>query len=487
MLIELEIPPGLFRNGTEYQSAGRYYDADLWRFFEGTQRPVGGWRLRSEDGVSGKARAILTWVDNSNQTWIAVGTNEGLWAYDRAGTRYDITPAGWTDGPANATTGGGYGRGFYGQGFYGTPRPDTTNTIPAMVWTLDVWGENLIACDGRDIYQWEVDTGTPAVLLTNAPEANAIMVTDERIIMALGADGDPRKIEWCDAEDNTVWTPAATNLAGGKLLQTNGRLMCGKRVRGGYLIFTDTDVHLSVFSGLPNVYDFERLASGCGIISQQGVAVVGSDAYWMTPNGFWSYNGAAQSLISDIGDDLFRTINLGQSSKVNAVHNSTFGEIWWFYPSSSSIECDRYVIYNYREGHWNRGVMNRLCGTDKGVLPLPMMVDASGFLYEHEVANFRDGRQPYVVSGPVEIGKGDRTMYIYRIIPDETNLGDVEVSFKTGDWTLSPDSFFGPFPVAADTNCRFAARRAAVRMTADPDIDFRVGRFRFEVLQGGGR
>ena len=46
-LIPLKIPPGVYRNGTEYQSAGRWYDANLVRWYENTLRPIGGWRKKS--------------------------------------------------------------------------------------------------------------------------------------------------------------------------------------------------------------------------------------------------------------------------------------------------------------------------------------------------------------------------------------------------------------------------------------------------------
>lgn len=42
-MLPLKIPLGVARNGTEYQNAGRWYDAQLVRWFEGTLRPVGGW------------------------------------------------------------------------------------------------------------------------------------------------------------------------------------------------------------------------------------------------------------------------------------------------------------------------------------------------------------------------------------------------------------------------------------------------------------
>lgn len=494
-LLDYQLPPGLYKNGTAYQSQGRYYDADLWRWFEGTQRPVGGWRKKSSSAVSGRARCILTWVDNSNSTWASVASNEGLYVYTRSGQLYDITPVGFIPGRADASSGGGYGQGLYGAGFYGTPREDNTNQIPAMVWTLDTWGEIEIACDGTTIYEWELDTAQPATVLTAgappdeaAPPAAAIFVTEEGAIVALGAAGDPRKVEWSDPENKDIWKPAGTNLAGGFRIQSSGSLQTGKRIRGGAILHTDVDCHLMTYSaGSPDVYDIQRLASGCGIISRQGAAVVDSRDYWMGANRFWVFNGTVDPLECDVGDDVFSNINRGQTSKVSAVHNSQFGEIWWFYPSAASVEIDSYVVYNYRENHWNQGKLDRLCGTDKGVMPYPLLVDSDGFLYEHEVGQFRDGRSPFAMSGPVQLGSGDTTLSVYSIIPDENSLGSVDVSFTTRDWTMSPDYVEGPFDLTAKTDVRFNARQVAIKTVAEPDQDFRVGIFRFDAKQSSRR
>ena len=42
MLNALRLPPGLWRNGTRYQSKNRWYGANLVRFLNGTILPVGG-------------------------------------------------------------------------------------------------------------------------------------------------------------------------------------------------------------------------------------------------------------------------------------------------------------------------------------------------------------------------------------------------------------------------------------------------------------
>lgn len=486
MLIPYEIPAGVYRNGTAYQSAGRFYDADLWRWPDNTNRPVGGWRTKA-DGVPGRVRAIFTWRANDNQSWAGLGSNEGLFVMNRPGTISDITPVGFVPTAADATTGGGYGRGKYGRGRYGTPRPDVLNTIPVRVWSLDNWGEYLVACYGDDIYEWTLNTATPAAVIVNAPTAEAVLVTEQRSMMAIGAGGDPRAVDWSDLEDNTDWTPTATNQAGGKRLQTTGALRCGRRIRGGQLIFSDTDVHLASYVGLPTVYSFERLATDCGTISKGAPICVDDRAWWMGPNSFWTYDGFVKPLPCDVQDYVFSDINNGQVSKVSGMHISEFGEIWWFYPSANSVENNRYVFFNYRLGHWGIGALVRLCGTSRGEFQYPLMVNDEGRIYEHEVGQQRDGRQPFVQSGALQIGQGDRLMEVDAIIPDENNLGDVLVSFINGDYPMSPDEVIAAVPARDETDVRFQNRRVGVKMTAVADRDFRVGVFRFSVKPGSGR
>ena len=68
-LIDLKIPAGVYRNGTDLQSQGRWRDANLIRWIDGTMRPVGGWRTRSDTAGANKLRGMLTWSDNSNDRW----------------------------------------------------------------------------------------------------------------------------------------------------------------------------------------------------------------------------------------------------------------------------------------------------------------------------------------------------------------------------------------------------------------------------------
>jgi len=491
-LIPLKIPPGVYRNGTEYQSAGRWFDANLVRWYENTLRPIGGWRKKSETAMTGKCRGLLTWKTNAGERYIAMGTSTKLYVMSENAVLKEVTPTGFTTGRADATNTTGYGYNLYGSFAYGVARPDTGAIAPATTWSLDTWGEYLVGCSDADgkLYEWQLGFTTPtlAAVITNAPTGcSALLSTAERFLFALGASSNPRLVKWSDQEDNTTWTAAATNQAGDFEINSSGSLKCGKRVRGINLLFTDVDVHTANYVGQPYVYAFERVASGCGVISAQAVAAIDSTAMWMSQSGFWIFDGYVKPLNCDVSDYVFQNLNYNQASKVYAVHNSKYGEIWWFYPSNASNEVDSYVTYNYRENHWNIGVMGRTAGTDRGVFNNPIMVDASGFIYEHEVGYAYDSGVVYAESGPFEIGNGDNIMSVRQVIPDEQTLGEVLVSFKTRMYPTSTETTHGPYPAAQPTDVRFAGRQVKIRYTGAVLEDWRVGVNRIEAVAAGKR
>jgi hypothetical protein len=180
-------------------------------------------------------------------------------------------------------------------------------------------------------------------------------------------------------------------------------------------------------------------------------------------------------------------MNYNQASKVYAVHNSKYGEIWWFYPSSASNEVDSYVTFNYRENHWNIGSMARTAGTDRGVYLNPLMVSTDGYIYEHEVGFAYDGGTVYAESGPFEIGRGDNIMAVRQVIPDEQTLGEVTVSFKTREYPTATETTYGPYSASEPTDVRFSGRQVKIKYTGSILDDWRIGVTRLDAVAAGKR
>jgi hypothetical protein len=491
-LIPLQIPPGVYRNGTDFEGSNRWRDCNLVRWHSGSMRPVGGWSTRVSGAFAAAPRAMLAWVDNSYDSHIAAGTYNKLYAVNDLGTVSDITPAGMTAGNASAVRNTGYGGTYYGTGFYGVRRPSTGTYQEATTWSLDTWGEYLVACQPQDgtLYEWTLNTGTPAAAISNAPTDNlGLVVTEERFLFALGAGSNPRKVQWCDRENNTSWTPAATNEAGDFELQTNGQIMAGLRMRGRTLILTSTDAHIATYSGPPFVYGFERVGTSCGLIARKAAVAIEHGAFWMGKENFFMFDGSiAKQMPCDVADYVFGDINDSQISKTYAVHNSEYGEIWWFYPSGNSTENDSYVAYDYAAGHWEIGRIDRTAGVDQGIFDDPIWADASGNLYDHEQHGIAHGSYtPYAETGPITLGNGDAVMKVNQLIPDELTQGEVQVTFKTRFHPNDTERTYGPYSTANPTSVRFTGRQIRMRVTATGNEDWRSGTMRIEAVPGGRR
>lgn len=494
-LIPLQLPAGIYRNGTDYQSAGRWRDSNLVRWIDNTIRPVGGWVQRSSTSAADPLRGAIAWKSNSNERYLAAGSASNLYAYYDNGTLVDITPSGLVSGRVDATQNTGYGGSFFGDATYGTERQDTSVTYPATTWALDTWGEYLIACADTDgkLYEWQLDRATPtlAAPITNAPTDNrSVIVTEERFVFALGADGDPRKVQWCDREDNTVWTPLATNEAGDLILQTQGYIECAHRVQGQTLILTDQDAHAATYIGGQFVYGFERVGNACGVISKKSAVAVQAGCFWMGENNFFMYaGGSVQELTSEVDDYVFRDLNKAQKSKVCAISNKLFNEIWWFYPSEGSTENDAYVVYNYRENIWFTGYMGRTTGLDVGAYNKPIFFCAvTNTPWTHESGyDYQNLDKPWAETGAISLGNGDNVMAVTDMIPDELTQGDVQVKFKTRFYPNDTEREYGPYSMSNPTSMRFTGRQIKMRIEGVTNSDWRVGNNRIEVKPGGKR
>lgn len=490
-LSSIRIPAGVKAHGTELESMNRWLDVNLVRWRDGSLRPIGGWTLRKEDAIDAPARGAVSWIDNSDNSRLAVGTYNKLFAISAGSVVSDITPVGLTAGNIDAQLNIGYGGGFYGASTYGTARPNTGVYAECTTWSLDNFGEYLIACsvDDGKLYEWQLGSATPAAVIANAPVNNkAVVVTEERFLFALGAAGNPRLVQWCDKENNTVWTPSATNEAGDYELQTNGEILCGLRSRGRTLILTTTDCHSANYIGPQLVYGFERVGTSCGAISRKAAVSFDEGAYWMGLRGFFMFDGSSvREMPCEVIDHVFTNLNSAQRSKISAVHNAQFGEIWWFYPSGASNENDSYVIYDYKEQHWNIGKINRTSGVDSGVFRSPIWFDEGGNMYNHEDGWDHAPYTTYAESGPIMIGDGDTISKVNQVVPDELTQGEATLTFKTRFYPNDVERTYGPYSTANPTSVRFSGRQFRIRITGAELVGWRFGIPRLNITQGGGR
>jgi hypothetical protein len=512
---KIKLPPGMFRNGTEYESAGRWYDGNLVRWQNGRLKPIGGFQAYVGAGANlvGVARGGIAFTDNGGFPYIIIGTSSKLYIGE-GGVFEDVTPTGFVPGRVDSILGSGFSAGFFGQETFGTSRTLNTLQLKAATWSFDTFGNTVVMVmdSDRHIYQFDPTTGL-VTIPAGSPTCVAVMSTNEDFLLALGSAGDARQVMWPDLGTSTDWTPTDINAAGAIDLNTAGRLVAGSRVGLQNLLWTDVDAHLLNFVGGQGIYAPIRIGTSCGLIGPRAFAVAasgagaGETAYWISQGGFFAYAGTVVPLPCEVQDYIWANINWVQAAKIYASPNTLFNEIIWFFPSVNSNECDSYVIYNYKENIWYFGLQSPFLGArttyiDRGVFGYPFGVNPAGMIFEHEVGYLANGAtrvgQVYAQSGPAEIGNGDQVIYANMLVVDGTNLLNASnpVLTLTPQARLNPQAPLmasTPIPLAWNaegyTPARFAGRQVALRVdqVADATLPWELGTMRVAMTVGSKR
>lgn len=500
-IVPIQLPPGVLRNGTQYGSRGRWYDTNRVRWHNNTLRAIGGWQRRKDnaddniaalvtDPSTETVRDCITYRDNLGRGLGVFASNTSLYALTVSGAIVDITPTGGGFTPGSNDIGAltGFGIGPFGASAYGTLRNDQ-DALPIGVkrWSLDMWGENVLAAYENDgpIYE-HTPSGTEALPVSNSPEDLAdIVVTSERIVMAIKNSPEIREVIWSDREDNTEWAPAPGNYAGSFKLEGSGRLIGIYKVLNQILILSETDAHVCTYIGAPFVYGFTLIGVQCQPVHSKAVVTAGKFVMWLGSQSFWMYDGALRNIDCEIMDHVIDTLDPNYVSKMWTINIADFGEIWWFYQSKDADEVDSYITYNYVKGYWGFGKLSRTVGSAKGAFRSPIMVDADGQIFNHEQPGVVVD-DAYATSGPLELDNGQRNMAVRFIMTDTQSVGDVSVELFSQQ--LPNDALYshGVFPFEQLISTTGVLGRNIFMKLTGQQLRWEVGTMRFDVQEIGG-
>ncbi len=459
---ELIFDPGLFANRSKRASRRRWVDGNFVRFRDGVPAQMGGYVELpvSGDTMAGRPCGAIAWRPNSLAGRLAVfGTHSHAYLYDGAAFS-DITPLGFEVGRTSGVSGLGYGVGVYGDDDYGTPRTSSTVILSASSWSMDLFGEMLVACCNTDghIYRFQPGVDTEMEVIAEAPTTSCVLVSAERHVFAFGADGNQRFVQWSDREDFTDWTPTSTKRAGGYEMQVTSAFQTAKRVRGVVVAWTLNEVVMFFPSFNATVYGRETLSETVGCCGPLAVAVIGNadgeTAYWMADDGIYTFDGIVRRMNCELHDYIFRDINLDQKSKFVVSTNVEFSEVLFFYCSAASDEIDRCVVYCFDNNTWSKAHVDRTIWLDRGVFKKPLALNASGELFQHETGVSANGSvlPSFVLSHPMTYGVGQNFTDIGGFWPDlEDGSGAVDISLVTRDYPGDADLTHGPFRCAPST------------------------------------
>jgi hypothetical protein len=174
----------------------------------------------------------------------------------------------------------------------------------------------------------------------------------------------------------------------------------------------------------------------------------------------------------------------------------------WLYPSANSAgENDSYVKVHL-EGNdyeWDYGALTRTAWCDVSILGMPLGVDTSGQIYQHETGTAITGiGLPSFRTGWWAIGEGQDIPFVDMIIPDflyglRSGAPDasLNITFFGADYPGGPQTTYGPYLVTSSTefiNTRIRNKLLSALIQSSASSEFwRIGRIRFRFAQSGRR
>jgi len=447
-------------------------------------------------------------------------------------------------GPLFQAFGYGWGTGSWSASTWGTARTTSNVVLDPASWSLDNYGELLIATiKNGQTFSWDPNNGagvtTRASILSGAPTKSVMtMVSDrDRHLIILGTEttiGSPTTqdkmfIRFSDQESLTDYTATSTNTAGSFRIDSGTKIVGAAKAKDYILILTDTSAYLMQFVGPPFTFSIRQVGSNCGCVGQHSIVYANGAVYWMSDSGgFFVFDGTVKSLGSLVEDFVFQTndgapgFNFTTGSELTyGSHNSLYSEIYWFYATANSSKVDRLVTYNYAESNWTTSTLARTTYEDAHVFPDPIATEflssvapttptiqgvsnGAARVFNHEIGTnevLADGTinaiPAYIKSGDFDLdaqGDGEYFIKVRRFIPDFKYInGNAKVTLELRDYpaNIQVGSPLGPFTVTSSTDkvdTRARARLAAVKIENDgTDESWRFGQFRFDIQPDGRR
>lgn len=408
---------------------------------------------------------------------------------------------------------GGYGIGGYGLGGYGVGSPVAGGggtPITATDWTMDNWGEILLACptDGP-VYAWSPDSGfTTAQVVTTAPFFNGgLFISMPQQILVLwrstlstGAE-DNLIVRWSDAGDYTNFAVTSQTAAGSFHIPTGSMIKGGLQGSSQGYIWTDVDLWAMSYIGGDLTFNFTRIGSGCGLIGPHAAGVIAGNVFWCGTNNFFTTDAnGVHPLPCTVWDFVFQNLDTNNVDRIRCAPNSTFNEISWFFPTvGGNGENNAYVKLNIIEGEWDYGLLARASWIDVTALGNPIGTDTTT-IYQHEIG-FNNVNQPIdsvFESGYWSIAQGEELVVVDWFLPDMkfgtysgSQTASVLVTFKVVDYPGDAPRVYGPFTFTNATQYlspRFRGRFMAIRIeSVDTNSFWRIGSCRYRYAISGRR
>ena len=435
-------------------------------------------------------------------------------------------------------------------------------TLEPGLWSLDNFGQVLVAtiANGKT-FTWNAgaaspttvraSTGTSGFSTASNPTASRLSLISPttRHLCHFGTETtigntstqDDMFIRFSDQENINDYTATAINSAGDFRLQDGTKIVGAIKAKETILVWTDNALYTMKFIGAPFTFGFEQVGTNCGLIGKNAVVEIDGNAFWMSANGLFLFDGTVKSLPCTVEDFVYDNLDTTKGQQVAAGINNLFTEVVWYYPTTGSNYNNAYVVFNYGEtgrntpgGVWYTGTEARTSWIDAVVYPqpyatkfnstsngtFPAVVGQDGLgqtqFFEHEVGTDQinqDGSTTTITSfiksfdfdlqakqkdaqgrssGPTIAGES--FLALRRFVPDfKTLTGNAVVTLAIKRYPQQSDtvSSLSPFTITSstdkkDTRARGRYLNVKIENTSSGE-EWRFGTFKIDIQPDGRR
>ena len=506
-IYQITSQPGFSRDGTALDTAS-YLDGQWTRFQKGRPKKMAGWKEISS-GISGIVRGSNVGFANGfnylygfskNKLWVAVtrpeintsavssATFPTLLADDhytfQSDFIFDATGTGLSDMVVHAA--------------HNVNEIDDVTNTPVFIARANISPATITTADDGNGGTVEVSGG---------------VVVLQPYVFAYGNDGLIKNSVSNNPNDWRVTLANdanEVNVAGSKIVKGLS-LRAGSNSPAGLFWSLDSLIRVSKAG---TEFRYDTVSAQTSIISPHAPIEYDGVYYWIGTDRFLMFDGNVREVPNAQNMNwFFDNVNYQQRTKIWAMRNTRYGEIWWFFPFGDAEECTHAIIYNIRENCWYDTRHRRSAGTSPRILRHPITFgcvpsesgEYSVFAEEFGLDAIEGGRQLAIQSyfetsdfglptgGPVQeqLQGNDFWTRLSRVEPDFVQEGNLVMTIRGREFARSATTDSADYTITPTTelvDMREQKRHIRLKFTSNEvGGDFHMGRVIIHTETGDAR
>lgn len=226
-------------------------------------------------------------------------------------------------------------------------------------WEFAAWGNTVIGVNGFDDLPQRISTGA-ANFADFSIGVKAKHIATMRDFVVYGNISDSAtnvyRVRWSAINNPTSMTVDAATLADFQDLPSEGGPV-NKILGGEYgVVFQRRSIWRMQFVGSPLVFQFDQVHGRIGAYAPQGCARFQNLVFFLSEDGFYSFDGSQLSPVGrgKVDKFFFADMNVAYLQRVHTAIDPINKLVMWAYPSGNSVggNPDKVICYSWAFNRW---------------------------------------------------------------------------------------------------------------------------------------